>query len=107
MPLLAAQGTLNTAVSYLNSATQGEMVELRERLYRALGYATGAAQQQQQQHARKPSTSSLSARRSSTPYQQQQREGWGATSPMYGGPPLAPHPSMRTSHPPPVQVYCI
>ncbi|XP_066981797.1 protein transport protein Sec31A-like isoform X40 [Macrobrachium rosenbergii] len=70
--LLAAQGTLNTAVSYLNSATQGEMVELRERLYRALGYATGAAQQQQQQHARKPSTSSLSARRSSTPYQQQQ-----------------------------------
>ncbi|XP_066981796.1 protein transport protein Sec31A-like isoform X39 [Macrobrachium rosenbergii] len=99
--LLAAQGTLNTAVSYLNSATQGEMVELRERLYRALGYATGAAQQQQQQHARKPSTSSLSARRSSTPYQQQQREGWGATSSMYAGPPLAPQ--YETYHPPSVQ----
>ncbi|XP_066981800.1 protein transport protein Sec31A-like isoform X43 [Macrobrachium rosenbergii] len=89
--LLAAQGTLNTAVSYLNSATQGEMVELRERLYRALGYATGAAQQQQQQHARKPSTSSLSARRSSTPYQQQQPSQYTPSvqdmqRSMYGGP---------------------
>ncbi|XP_068251113.1 protein transport protein Sec31A-like isoform X2 [Palaemon carinicauda] len=96
--LLAAQGTLNTAVSYLNTATQGEMVELRDRLYRALGYATGNTHQQ---HARKPSSSSLGARRSSTPYQQQQREGWGATSPMYAGPPLAPQ--YEPYHPPPMQ----
>ncbi|XP_037789138.1 protein transport protein Sec31A-like isoform X12 [Penaeus monodon] len=44
--LLAAQGALNTAVSYLNSATQGEMIELRDRLYRALGYQTGRTNQQ-------------------------------------------------------------
>ncbi|KAK7080804.1 Protein transport protein Sec31A [Halocaridina rubra] len=79
--LLAAQGTLNTAVSYLNSATQGEMVELRDRLYRALGYATGGAAQQ----TRKPSGASLSARRSSTPYHAPQREGWGMSNPVCSG----------------------
>ncbi|XP_042893283.1 protein transport protein Sec31A-like isoform X7 [Penaeus japonicus] len=53
--LLAAQGALNTAVSYLNSATEGEMIELRDRLYRALGYQTGRTNQQVHNVAPQPS----------------------------------------------------
>ncbi|XP_071534262.1 protein transport protein Sec31A-like isoform X10 [Panulirus ornatus] len=66
--LLAAQGALNTAVSYLNSATQGDMVELRDRLYRALGYTTGSTIQPSPQipSSTTPQTSNL--RRTSTPH---------------------------------------
>nr|XP_045605804.1 protein transport protein Sec31A-like isoform X2 [Procambarus clarkii] len=72
--LLAAQGALNTAVSYLNSATQGEMVELRDRLYRALGYTTGS-----NIHPSLQSTTRVSSlRRTSTPqsYTQSQDRAW-------------------------------
>ncbi|KAK3871526.1 hypothetical protein Pcinc_023333 [Petrolisthes cinctipes] len=62
--LLAAQGALNTAVSYLNSATKGEMVELRNRLYRALGYATGGSVP-----AASHQNTASSVRRTSTPHQ--------------------------------------
>lgn len=41
--LLAAQGALSTAVSYLTTATEGEMLTLRERLNRALGSQGGVA----------------------------------------------------------------
>ncbi|XP_069945379.1 protein transport protein Sec31A-like isoform X4 [Cherax quadricarinatus] len=61
--LLAAQGSLTTAVSYLNSATQGDMVELRDRLYRALGYTTGTSNHPSSQTA----TRSSNLRRTSTP----------------------------------------
>lgn len=39
--LLAAQGALSTAVSYLSTATEGEMLTLRDRLNRALGSQSG------------------------------------------------------------------
>ncbi|XP_042223332.1 protein transport protein Sec31A-like isoform X3 [Homarus americanus] len=66
--LLAAQGALHTAVSYLNSASKGEMVELRDRLYRALGYATGSSIQKsaQIQSCATPQTPNM--RRTSTPH---------------------------------------
>lgn len=64
--LLAAQGALNTAVSYINSATQGEMVELRNRLYRALGYTTGSTvTPTPHQHT----STATTIRRTSTPHQ--------------------------------------
>ncbi|XP_045138808.1 protein transport protein Sec31A-like isoform X2 [Portunus trituberculatus] len=60
--LLAAQGVLRTAVSYLNSATHGEMAALRDRLYRALGYPTGSS-------TATPATShQTNQRRTSTPH---------------------------------------
>ncbi|KAK8742241.1 hypothetical protein OTU49_001751, partial [Cherax quadricarinatus] len=72
--LLAAQGSLTTAVSYLNSATQGDMVELRDRLYRALGYTTGTSNHPSSQTA----TRSSNLRRTSTPqnYVQSQDRVW-------------------------------
>lgn len=100
--LLAAQGTLNTAVSYLTSAIQGEMVELRDRLYRALGYATGGAATQQ---ARKTSaTPSLPGRRSSTPYHQSQPNQFTPSvqdqqRSMYGGPPVPVQPQVGMAPP--------
>uniref|UniRef100_A0A1Q3FE24 Protein transport protein Sec31A n=1 Tax=Culex tarsalis TaxID=7177 RepID=A0A1Q3FE24_CULTA len=47
--LLAAQGSLNSALTYLGNSTDPEMEELRERLYYALGHKTAAPVQQQQQ----------------------------------------------------------
>ncbi|XP_042893282.1 protein transport protein Sec31A-like isoform X6 [Penaeus japonicus] len=74
--LLAAQGALNTAVSYLNSATEGEMIELRDRLYRALGYQTGRTNQQVHNVAPQPSY-----RQTPTPQgYQSQGGGWAGSS---------------------------
>ncbi|XP_037789128.1 protein transport protein Sec31A-like isoform X3 [Penaeus monodon] len=74
--LLAAQGALNTAVSYLNSATQGEMIELRDRLYRALGYQTGRTNQQVHNVVPQPSF-----RQTPTPQNyQSQGGGWAGSS---------------------------
>ncbi|XP_045138814.1 protein transport protein Sec31A-like isoform X6 [Portunus trituberculatus] len=88
--LLAAQGVLRTAVSYLNSATHGEMAALRDRLYRALGYPTGSS-------TATPATShQTNQRRTSTPHaygqpqpsqftpsvQDQQRSVFGAPPPQ-------------------------
>lgn len=46
--LLAAQGSLNSALTYVGNSTDPEMEELRERLYYALGHKTAAPVQQQQ-----------------------------------------------------------
>uniref|UniRef100_A0A182XC07 Protein transport protein Sec31A n=1 Tax=Anopheles quadriannulatus TaxID=34691 RepID=A0A182XC07_ANOQN len=62
--LLAAQGSLPSALTYLGNSTDPEMEELRERLYYALGHKTYtpaaptrpqyASQQQQQQQQQPP-----------------------------------------------------
>ncbi|EDS34831.1 vesicle associated protein [Culex quinquefasciatus] len=49
--LLAAQGSLNSALTYVGNSTDPEMEELRERLYYALGHKTAAPVQQPQQNS--------------------------------------------------------
>ena len=72
--LLAAQGSLNTAASYLNSATEGEMLSLKERVYKALGYNAAPSNVRASVPASRTRTTSVASnssqhfpRRTSTP----------------------------------------
>ncbi|KAG7168144.1 transport protein Sec31A-like [Homarus americanus] len=97
--LLAAQGALHTAVSYLNSASKGEMVELRDRLYRALGYATGSSIQKsaQIQSCATPQTPNM--RRTSTPHSYAQPQAPVMMMPQYGVPPMGAMQPMASAPP--------
>lgn len=76
--LLAAQGALSSALSYLGPSVDPQVVDLRERLYYSLGHkqAYAPSRQQQQQHIQQhPQQMRYSQ---SLPLAQQQRQSFSA-----------------------------
>ncbi|XP_058054599.1 protein transport protein Sec31A [Anopheles bellator] len=106
--LLAAQGSLPSALTYVGSSTDPELAELRERLYFALGHksqagpmATGAGRMRPEQPPYNPMFPTIGQAAKMKAYQQQQPVAPAAVPPT-----LAPstQPAWNTApfQPPPV-----
>lgn len=94
--LLAAQGALSSALTYLGPSDDPQVVDLRERLYHSLGHKNAYGPVRQQQHVQQHNNASRASfgaqQQSRYPQQQQPQQQHNARGSFTSHAPLVPQP---------------